>query len=296
MALAVSPPTVESLLFRARRELRARLRPVTGSAASVAPLAAIRDALARAIGGMPDPSAGALAGLASATPIAAKVAAGVAVVAVAGGTVAAVDRHAPTDVPVPPAPRQAVQHAYARPAVPKAVEAAAATPQPNRIRHPGSGAARGAGAVSTRAPRSCSATPPRRRPRRPPQPVRRRCRRRRSRRPRRSPRHLFRSSRLQFPAPTLLRRPRASRRRCGATTARTAAKAPARPHSSGSSEGPGRAKARAAATAEQRAAKDQARRPEAAASQAAAEAATRATTGSRPQRRRRGQRPRWWRR
>jgi len=134
VALAVSPPTVESLLFRARRELRARLRPVTGSAASVAPLAAIRDALARAVGGMPDPSGGALAGLASATPIAAKVAAGVAVVAVAGGTVAAVDRHAPADVPVPPAARQAVQHAHARPEAPKAVEAVAAMPPPDRIR------------------------------------------------------------------------------------------------------------------------------------------------------------------
>jgi RNA polymerase sigma factor (sigma-70 family) len=103
-ALAVSAPTVESLLFRARRELRARLRPATGSAAAVAPLAAIREALARAIGGMPDPSAGALAGLATTTPLVAKVAAGVAVVAVAGGTVAAVDRGSGAETPVPARP------------------------------------------------------------------------------------------------------------------------------------------------------------------------------------------------
>jgi RNA polymerase sigma factor (sigma-70 family) len=103
-ALAVSAPTVESLLFRARRELRARLRPATGSATAVAPLAAIREALARAIGGMPDPSAGALAGLATTTPLVAKVAAGVAVVAVAGGTVAAVDRGSGAETAVPARP------------------------------------------------------------------------------------------------------------------------------------------------------------------------------------------------
>jgi RNA polymerase sigma factor (sigma-70 family) len=100
-ALGVSEPTVESLLFRARRELRARLRPVSESAACMAPLAAIREALARAIGGMPDTSAGALAGVASTTPIVAKLAAGAAVVAVAGGTVAVVDRHSGDGSPAP---------------------------------------------------------------------------------------------------------------------------------------------------------------------------------------------------
>jgi RNA polymerase sigma-70 factor (ECF subfamily) len=88
-ALAVSEPTVQSLLFRARRELRARLRPVSGSLGSVAPLVAIREAIARSIGGMPDPSAG-LAGFASASLVT-KLAAGAAVVVFAGGTVAAIE-------------------------------------------------------------------------------------------------------------------------------------------------------------------------------------------------------------
>jgi RNA polymerase sigma factor (sigma-70 family) len=130
-ALAVSPPTVESLLFRARRELRARLRPVTGSAASVAPLAAIRDALARAIGGMPDPSAGVVAGLVSATPVFTKVAAGVAVVAVAGGTVAAVKRDTPAEPPSPAAPPAVVANVRPAPA-----EAVVATPRPDRFGAP----------------------------------------------------------------------------------------------------------------------------------------------------------------
>jgi RNA polymerase sigma factor (sigma-70 family) len=91
-ALGVSEPAVESLLFRARRGLRARLRPAYGSVAGIAPLAAIREALARAIGGMPDPAtAGALAKLASA-PLLVKLAAGATVFAVAGGTVAEIER------------------------------------------------------------------------------------------------------------------------------------------------------------------------------------------------------------
>jgi RNA polymerase sigma factor (sigma-70 family) len=69
VALGVSEPTVESLLFRARRDLRRRVRPAASFA--VAPLTAIREAL---MGWG-----------------ASKVASGVAVVAVAGGTVAAVE-------------------------------------------------------------------------------------------------------------------------------------------------------------------------------------------------------------
>ena len=91
-ALAISKPAVESLLFRARRRLRMRLRTAYGSAAGIAPLAAIREALARAIGGMPDPgTAGVLAKLAS-VPLAAKLVTGAAVVVVAGGTVAEVEK------------------------------------------------------------------------------------------------------------------------------------------------------------------------------------------------------------
>jgi len=123
-ALAVSEETVESLLFRARRELRLRLQPAAGSFA-VAPLAAIRAALSRAIGGLPDPSsAGAVAGLSS-TPLVAKLAAGAVVVAVAGGTVAAVDSG--------PARRvTAVQAADAAtgPGPPRAAAQAAALPSP----------------------------------------------------------------------------------------------------------------------------------------------------------------------
>ena len=92
-ALAVSEPAVGSLLFRARRELRARLGLVYGSVGGVAPLAAIREALARAIGGMPDPSTtGAMAKIVS-VPLVAKLAAGAAVIVVGGGTVTAVETH-----------------------------------------------------------------------------------------------------------------------------------------------------------------------------------------------------------
>jgi RNA polymerase sigma factor (sigma-70 family) len=69
VALGVSEPAVESLLFRARRELRTRLRPVYGSFV-IAPLNAVRDALA---------------------PVAVKLGAGATAVVVAGGTVAAVE-------------------------------------------------------------------------------------------------------------------------------------------------------------------------------------------------------------
>jgi RNA polymerase sigma factor (sigma-70 family) len=90
-ALAISEPAVESLLFRARRELRLRMKPAWGSVASLAPLSAIRDALPRAIGGMPDPATpGALAKIAAA-PLVAKLTAGAAAVVVAGGAVAAVE-------------------------------------------------------------------------------------------------------------------------------------------------------------------------------------------------------------
>lgn len=109
VALGVSEPTVESLLFRARRNLRRRLRPAASFA--VAPLAAIREALT-GFG-------------------AAKLAAGVAVVAVAGGTVAAVDsgpvrrivpaadaatRPEPVPAPVPPARPLRPHPQHARPA------------------------------------------------------------------------------------------------------------------------------------------------------------------------------------
>ena len=70
-ALGVTEPAVESLLVRARRELRGRLRPVYGSF-MIAPLNAARDALA---------------------PVAVKLGVGATAVVVAAGTVAAVETH-----------------------------------------------------------------------------------------------------------------------------------------------------------------------------------------------------------
>ena len=98
-----------------------RLRTAYGSAAAIAPLSAIREALARAIGGMPDPgTAGVLAKLAS-VPLAAKLATGAAVVVVAGGAVAEVEKG--SGVSKPPA---RAAHARSRPvlAVPRAEPAA----------------------------------------------------------------------------------------------------------------------------------------------------------------------------
>ena len=121
-ALAISKPAVESLLFRARRRLRMRLRTAYGSAAGIAPLAAIRDALARAIGGTPDPgTTGVLAKLAS-VPLAAKLVTGAAVVVVAGGAVAEVEKG-----PGVRRPAARAAQAQSRPvrAVPRAEPAAA---------------------------------------------------------------------------------------------------------------------------------------------------------------------------
>jgi RNA polymerase sigma-70 factor, ECF subfamily len=96
-ALGLSLPAVEALLFRARRQLRVRLRPVSGALAL--PLG-LREALAQAIPGFGDGSAatgaavtsatgiGVLAKLASA-PAAAKVAAATVAVTAAGTVVVA---------------------------------------------------------------------------------------------------------------------------------------------------------------------------------------------------------------
>ena len=130
-ALAVSKPAVESLLFRARRGLRMRLRTAYGSAAGIAPLAAIREALARAIGGMPDPgTTGVLAKLAS-VPLAAKLVTGAAVVVVAGGTVAEVEKG-----PGVRKPAARAAQAQSRPvrAVPRAEPAAALVVQSSGTR------------------------------------------------------------------------------------------------------------------------------------------------------------------
>jgi len=89
-ALAVSESAVESLLVRARRQLRLRLRPAV--AASLAPLLALRDALARvaSLGHTPS-GAERLASL----PLAAKLAAGAAAVGVVAGGVVVADPRLP---------------------------------------------------------------------------------------------------------------------------------------------------------------------------------------------------------
>jgi RNA polymerase sigma factor (sigma-70 family) len=84
-ALSVSEPAVESLLVRARRELRARLQQAF--AASITPLVLLRDSLSR-LGEGGESSLGAAAKLGSAT-LAAKVAAGAATLTVIGGSVVA---------------------------------------------------------------------------------------------------------------------------------------------------------------------------------------------------------------
>ena len=125
-ALGVTEPAVESLLVRARRELRCRLRPLSGSAAALAaPLGALRDALARLVLGMPD--APAASGLA-------KLAAGAAAVVVAGGTVGAIETHdVGREVGTPPADAAAAPAAVMVQAVRPAVHAPRTNP-PARVR------------------------------------------------------------------------------------------------------------------------------------------------------------------
>lgn len=125
-ALGVTEPAVESLLVRARRELRCRLRPLSGSAAALAaPLGALRDALARLVLGMPD--APAASGLA-------KLAAGAAAVVVAGGTVGAIETHdVGREVGTPPADAAAAPAALMVQAVRPAVHAPRTNP-PARVR------------------------------------------------------------------------------------------------------------------------------------------------------------------
>ena len=124
-ALGVTEPAVESLLVRARRELRGRLRPLSGSAAALAaPLGALRDALARLVLGMPD--APAASGLA-------KLAAGAAAAVVAGGTVGAIETHGVgREVGTPPADAAVAPGAVTLPAVRPAVHARRTNP-PARV-------------------------------------------------------------------------------------------------------------------------------------------------------------------
>src|SRR5262249_19162745 len=88
-SLNVTQPAVESLLFRARRELRGRLRPVFAPVL-IAPVGIIREALLRLA--TDSASVRAVAHLASA-PAVAKLAAGTAAVGLVAGGVVAVEPH-----------------------------------------------------------------------------------------------------------------------------------------------------------------------------------------------------------
>jgi RNA polymerase sigma factor (sigma-70 family) len=102
VALGVSRPSVEALLFRARRTLRVRLKPVGGVALGV-PLA-VREGLAQAVpwfgqgqaaaGASAAAGAGTLAKLAG--PVVAKIAVGAVAVGVAGTAAVELDRGTPT--------------------------------------------------------------------------------------------------------------------------------------------------------------------------------------------------------
>ena len=81
--LSVSEPAVESLLVRARRELRVLLQPVY--AASMTPVIVVRDLIGR-LGAGSEPALATVAKV-GAVPLAAKLAAGVATLAVVGGVV-----------------------------------------------------------------------------------------------------------------------------------------------------------------------------------------------------------------
>jgi RNA polymerase sigma factor (sigma-70 family) len=118
-ALGLSRPSVEALLFRARRRLRVSLKPLAGGALAV-PLA-VREGIAQALPGVASSAAapGALAGGVTASaagggllakltaaPVAAKLAAVVAVGAAGSAGVVGAERVARHDV-APPAARQA---------------------------------------------------------------------------------------------------------------------------------------------------------------------------------------------
>lgn len=117
-ALSVSEPAVESLLVRARRELRLRLQRIF--AAGVMPVLALRDWLSR-LGDGGESSFSAVAKLGSVT-VAAKVAAGAATLTVVGGSVVADGRELarPTAAPERPPVRQTTLPAVAPPALARA--------------------------------------------------------------------------------------------------------------------------------------------------------------------------------
>jgi RNA polymerase sigma-70 factor, ECF subfamily len=104
VALGATRPSVEALLFRARRRLQGRLRPLRDAAAALLVPAPLRDALAEAIPGFATGGSGAAAGAAAGVTVAAKLAAATLLVGGAGTTVAVVgSTERPHHVPSPAA-------------------------------------------------------------------------------------------------------------------------------------------------------------------------------------------------
>jgi RNA polymerase sigma-70 factor (ECF subfamily) len=110
--LDVTQPAVESLLFRARRELRVRLRPALAPALII-PVGVLREALIRLLG---DSAAIGAAAKVAAVPAAAKVAAGTAAVGLVAGGVVAVDPQLITSLRQQPTSSLVVQAPVRRPA------------------------------------------------------------------------------------------------------------------------------------------------------------------------------------
>jgi RNA polymerase sigma-70 factor (ECF subfamily) len=131
-ALGATRPAVEALLFRARRRLQGRLRPLRDAAAALLVPAPLRDALAEAIPGFTvgGGAAGAAAGV-----TAAKLAAATLLVGTAGTTVAVVgSTERPHHAPAPPPASAAVADETALPPRdPSRRVAIAAAPMANRV-------------------------------------------------------------------------------------------------------------------------------------------------------------------
>jgi RNA polymerase sigma-70 factor (ECF subfamily) len=108
--LDVTQPAVESLLFRARRELRVRLRPALVPA-FIIPAGVLREALIRLVG---DSTAIGAAAKVAAAPAAAKLAAGTAAVGLVAGGVVAVDPQLVTSLSQQPTSSLGVRAPLAR--------------------------------------------------------------------------------------------------------------------------------------------------------------------------------------
>jgi RNA polymerase sigma factor (sigma-70 family) len=142
VALGLSQPAVESVLFRARRRLRTRLRPVAGPL--VVPMG-LRESLAQTLPGFTGGEGAAVAGVAGATgvlvklgsgPVAAKLAAGAVAVGAGGGSLAVTlddgDRDPPRSKDISVVRRAAIDAGRVEHAVSGSVVTAAAVTERRR--------------------------------------------------------------------------------------------------------------------------------------------------------------------